>query len=148
MGEISRQCLAMNRCSDGDQLQWITELGPACCGDDLQYCPGYHAQVQAGYLTSVPTQGGKPICIPGCAETAEEMYAECHPRWEADPEAPMENIQHFLAACQGMPIVSGGRRELGAERVGSPVSGGTAVEDPDPVMTLIGTTKYGPVILV
>eukprot|EP01052_Picozoa_sp_SAG31_P026200 SAG31_NODE_2357_length_5874_cov_4.759827_3_plen_107_part_00 len=64
------------RCSDGDQQQWIDEIGPACCGADLQYCPGY----EQGQL-QVPMQNGQPICVPDCADTVEQMYAECHPRF-------------------------------------------------------------------
>ena len=47
------------RCSDGDQQQWIDELGPACCGADLQYCPGF----EPGDI-QVPMQNGAPICVP------------------------------------------------------------------------------------
>merc|ERR1719424_356785 len=60
-------------------------------------------------------QNGAPICVPDCAETVEEMFAECHPRWEVEmDEQTLQGLHDFLAICQGMPPRPGGghRRQL------------------------------------
>ena len=54
-------------------------------------------------------------CTPQCAEMFEEMYAECHPRFEQMGMLPM--MKMLLGQCQGFTGAMGGmggghRRQL------------------------------------
>ena len=103
------------RCSDGDLLQWIDELGPACCGDGGD--PGTPASPHC--KDPAVTLGGQQVfladtCTPQCADMFEEAYSECHPRFET--MGISEQMRGILAACQGiaLPTTPGGghRRNL------------------------------------
>ena len=88
------------RCGDGDIQQWLQELGPACCGDGGD--PGTHSSEHcpnpADPAIGVPMPTN---CTPQCADMFEEMYAECHPRFEAMGIG--NELKSFLAMCQVRP---------------------------------------------
>ena len=103
------------RCGNGDLTQWIEELAPACCGDggDPGTAGSPHCKEPAVSLA------GQDVfladtCTPQCADMFEEMYAECHPRF--DTMGLTEQMRDILAACQGVPLPStpggGHRRNL------------------------------------
>lgn len=107
--------------ADGDWQQWLDQLGPACCGDggdpgtpQSPHCKGQPDQ----YGVIVPTVDGHPgsatVCSPECADIFEDMYSECHPRFEDIGIG--EQMKSILGTCQGTPYTpSGGghRRQLG-----------------------------------
>ena len=113
------------RCGNGDLAQWIQELAPACCGDggDPGTAASPHCKTPATELGL-----GTPVfladtCTPQCADMFEEMYAECHPRFESVGLA--DTMRQILASCQGVPDpgpapAGGGHRRLGSAD-GSPV---------------------------
>ena len=100
------------RCGNGDLEQWLGELAPACCGDGGD--PGTAA---SPHCKDPPVSlGGQEVfvadtCTPQCADMFEEMYAECHPRF--DTLGITEQMRGILAACQGIPLppaTGGGHR--------------------------------------
>lgn len=101
------------RCSDGDLQTYVSEFAPACCGADMQYCPTIQPGNPNGDIVT-PMMNGSPYCAPGCAAYAEEMYTECHPRFETmttnDGVTYNAALEPFLAVCQGLapPAVPGG----------------------------------------
>jgi hypothetical protein len=113
------------RCGNGDLTQWLAELGPACCGDggDPGTAASPHCKDPAVSLA------GQQIfladtCTPQCADMFEEMYAECHPRFES--MGLSEQMRQILSACQGTPLppVGGGhRRSMLTETLETVVAG-------------------------
>ena len=94
------------RCGNGDLQQWISEIGPACCGDGGD--PGTAASPHC--KDPATTLGGLTVfipdtCTPQCADMFEEMYAECHPRFET--LGITQQTRELLAACQGVPVPAG-----------------------------------------
>ena len=59
------------RCSDGDLATYTAEFQPACCGGNMEYCPG----VSDPNDIVQPTRNGQAYCSPGCAAYVEEMYS-------------------------------------------------------------------------
>ena len=103
---------ARTAAGDGDWQQWLDELGPACCGDggdpgtpQSPYCKGQPDQ--NGII--IPTIDGNPgsatVCSPECADLFEDMYAECHPRFEELGIG--EQMKGVLGTCQGTPYTPG-----------------------------------------
>jgi hypothetical protein len=97
------------RCSDGDYTQWLTEMGPACCGDDFQFCAGVEV---GGQFNGAPMdESGNLVCRDDCRPMAEEMYAECQPRF-AKSAGLLRAFESFIAVCHGVDASGGGHRRL------------------------------------
>lgn len=100
------------RCSDGDIATYTSEFAPACCGENMEYCPTLQPGNPTGDIVE-PTMNGAPYCAPGCAAYLEEMYVECQPRFESMTNDQGLNynqiIEPFLGVCQGLaPAGPGG----------------------------------------
>ena len=121
------------RCSDGDLDQYEAEFAAACCnagsgGDGGQYCPSAQRDPTTGDIISdwalLPPvdNNGNVKCTSTCRTFFEEVYAECHPRFEAqdfdgDPttdQTTAEALLGLLSVCQGMQG-GGNRRSLAVE---------------------------------
>lgn len=94
------------RCGNGDLTQWLGELGPACCGDGGD--PGTPASPHC--KDPAVSLGGQQVfladtCTPQCADMFEEMFAECHPRFET--MGILQETREILASCQGVPLPAG-----------------------------------------
>jgi hypothetical protein len=106
------------RCGDGDWRQYLDELGPACCGDggdpgtpQSPHCKGAADQYGIIIPTETGQVGGSPVCSPECADLFEDMYAECHPRFEELGIG--DQMKGILGTCQGTPYTGaagGGHR--------------------------------------
>ena len=102
------------RCSDGDIDQYESEVAAACCGDNGIYCPGAAVDTNTDMLVSSwdllpPTDSsGQPICTPECRTFFEEVYAECHPRFDDTDTGATASA--FLAICQEYSVGRGGNR--------------------------------------
>jgi len=102
------------RCSNGDFQEYEKEFAPACCsagGGHNTYCP----QLKNGESKwTQPVSNGRPICTPTCAKFFENMWSECHPRFDAQTLQNGQTIGHalrpFMKLCQGMPVGGGHRR--------------------------------------
>ena len=115
------------RCSDGDLATYTAEFAPACCGDNMEFCPTLQPGNPTGAIVA-PESNGVTHCSPDCAAYAEEMYTECHPRFEtmidqASGANYNQILEPFIGFCQGLvpavPAAGGGghRRAQGEEVV-------------------------------
>jgi hypothetical protein len=95
------------RCADNDLQVYQSQVQAACCrpehGRGSGLCPGV-ANGQSGWdlFPPVDPTTHQPVCTTHCREFFEEVYSECHPRFNDDLATQGATLRQFLCLCQGL----------------------------------------------
>jgi hypothetical protein len=97
---------ARGRCADNDIAAYERQVQAACCRPEHgrgTLCPGI-ANGQRGWDLMPPTDPTthQPVCTSHCRRFFEEVYAECHPRFNDDLASQGAHLRQFLCICQGL----------------------------------------------